>query len=200
MLRFTPTPPWCHQPLAGAHRSSKGYSLTELIAAVAIIAIMAGLALHSFTNRARAEKLKTGTQSMAAWLDGVRQLAIQQSETCAIRVSGSGGTLQLEPYGSQTTACPSNTPRFDLKAASGATGVVLCAAAQGPTTAAPGCGSGSGNLQLLFTPRGTSTTDALLQTRLEGVSPNRCIQLIAPLGLLRIGRVAGSNCDWNKAS
>jgi prepilin-type N-terminal cleavage/methylation domain-containing protein len=190
----------CHQPLAGVPRSNQGFSITELVVVAALISMIVGIAVNNYAKRVQIERLKTGTQSMAAWLDGVRTLAIQQSETCAIRVSANDGRLQLEPFGSQGFACLSNSPDFNLKEASNSTQVVLCASAQGPTEPASSCNSASGNLQIIFTPKGTSPTNALLQTHLASTDQNRCIQLIAPLGLLRIGKVVGGSCNWNTAS
>lgn len=189
-----------HQPLAGVLRSNQGFSITELAVVAALISMIVGIAVNSYAKRVQIERLKTGTQSMAAWLDGVRTLAIQQSETCAIRVSADDGRLQLEPLGSQEFACLSNSPYFDLKEASHSTQVVLCVSAQGPTDPASSCNSASGNLQIIFTPKGTSPTNALLQTHLASTDQNRCIQLIAPLGLLRIGKMVSGSCNWNTAS
>lgn len=190
----------CHQRLAGALEPDSGFSLTELVVIVALISLLTGLALGSQSKRVQNERLKTGTQSLAAWLDGVRVLAIQRSETCAIRVSAADRTLSLQPYGIQTSACPSERPSFDLQQASESTNIILCAAAQGPAAAAPICNASTGSLQILFTPKGTSPTNALLQTHLNGTDQNRCIQLVAPLGLLRIGKVIGGSCNWNTAS
>lgn len=198
-LLFRQAPLSFHQPLAGARKAHPGFSLAELMVVVALISIMSGLAISNFISRAQTERLKSGTQSLAAWLDSVRQISIQQSQVCTIRVSGVTGILRTEAYSSSIAACSSNTPSFDLKAASDTKNIILCASSLGPSASAPNCTSGTGEIQLVFTPKGTSTTNALLQTHLQGAEPNRCIQLIAPLGLIRIGRTISGSCNWNSA-
>jgi Tfp pilus assembly protein FimT len=175
---------------------------------VAIISILSTIGIISYRNLLQKEYLKSGTQSMAAWLDGIRRLAIQQSETCAVQVSGSTATLRLVAYPDQTQPCGGSSRSFNLKREAGTESITLCATLQGPSSPAPACNTGSGNLTILFTPRGTSAspdpsnpslTGTLLQTRIAGVTPNRCVQVIAPLGLLRLGRILENSCNWNKA-
>lgn len=164
------------------------------------MSVMTGLAVNTYSQRLQVERLKSGTQSMAAWLDATRSLAIQQSETCAISLSASNLTLQLAPYGNQAVACASNSPIFNLREASSSENIALCADNQPPEASAPPCDSSTGDIQILFTPKGTSPSNALLQTHLKGSTENRCVQIIAPLGLLRIGKVVDGFCNWNTAS
>jgi hypothetical protein len=48
----------------------------------------------------------------------------------------------------------------------------------------------------VFTPRGTTTTDAELRMNLPGSTLGRCIRLLKPLGLLRSGKQRFDTCVY----
>jgi len=57
----------------------------------------------------------------------------------------------------------------------------------------------SGSDSLVFTPRGTATTSLLIQLSVPEASADRCIAVLAPMGQIRSGRVAGGRCDFTTA-
>jgi prepilin-type N-terminal cleavage/methylation domain-containing protein len=169
-----------------------GFSLVELLVVVAILGILAGIMGPSLIRNLRDQRLKASSESMAAWLDQLRRRAIQESRRCSITVQGTSGELQA----SADNLCGS-FPAFSIDDVS--QDVVLCAVSQGVAANAPSCNSGGGTATIRFSPRGTSPDDVLLQVAIPGHSPNRCVQLVAPLGLLRVGRIANNRCDWSSA-
>jgi len=86
----------------------------------------------------------------------------------------------------------------DLRSSTGSDAIRLCAAAVAADAPAPACPGAEAQLTILFTPRGTSTTDALLRVQMPGYSPDHCVQLIRPLGVLRTGRVVAGVCNWSQ--
>jgi prepilin-type N-terminal cleavage/methylation domain-containing protein len=171
----------------------QGFSLVEQLVVVLIIGILAAIPSLGAIRTLRDQRLKAAAEGLATTIDELRRRAIQESRSCTAEVVAASG--ELRP--AATNAC-SAFPTFSVAEAAGGP-VLLCADALGPTAAAPACTANSGSVTLVLTPRGTSTSDALLQLAIAGHSPNRCVQLIAPLGLLRLGRIANNRCDWSSA-
>ncbi|MFM9111535.1 MAG: prepilin-type N-terminal cleavage/methylation domain-containing protein [Prochlorococcaceae cyanobacterium] len=173
-----------------------GFSLVEVMVTVVVLGVLGSMDGSAMVALLRDQRLRAGSETLVAWLEEQRRRAIQTARSCTIEVVGASGLLR--PLAG-TNACGS-IPPFVLAEVSGSS-VRLCASASGPTQTAPACTgtSGTGSLSIVLTPRGTSTTDALLQLAITGHSPNRCVQLIAPLGLLRPGQVINGRCDWSSA-
>jgi type II secretory pathway pseudopilin PulG len=172
----------------------RGFTLVEQLVIVLILGVLAAIPAFSAITSLRSQRLKAGSEGIVTWLDELRRRAIQQSQTCTVEVAASSGLLRAAA-GNQCGAFPP----FDLAEAAGAP-VLLCADALGPTATAPACTASRGSLTIVLTPRGTSPGDALLQLAIAGHTPNRCVQLIAPLGLLRPGRIQNGRCDWSRAT
>lgn len=176
----------------------KGFTLVEQLVVVLILGILGSIASLGAVRNLRDQRLKAGAEGLATTIDGLRRRAIQDSRTCTAEVVGSSRELKA----ATTNACQTDSGQpfqsFLLDEATG-TPVLLCADALGPTATAPACTASRGSVTLVLTPRGTSTSDALLQLAISGHSPNRCLQLIAPLGLLRLGRIQNGRCDWSTA-
>jgi hypothetical protein len=164
--------------------------------ATAIIGILGGIGAVNYQNSVKRERLKAGTESLAAWLDEIRRLAIQKSESCLIKVNGTTKVFKLTPYNNKTIPCDESMQEYSFREAAQSDTAILCAAELSPLESAPKCTSNTGEFNITFTPRGTSLNNALFQTQLDSAT-HRCVQLIAPLGLIRVGRIIGSRCNWN---
>jgi Tfp pilus assembly protein FimT len=164
-----------------------------MLVAVAVIGILSSIVLRTGLEELNDERSRTGVRSMAAWLEEVRQRAISESVSCQIQVLPAEG--RLEPAASNRCG---SFPAYDLRSSTGSDAIRLCAAAVAADAPAPACPGAAAQLTLLFTPRGTSTTDALLRVQMPGYSPDHCVQLIRPLGVLRTGRVVAGVCNWSQ--
>ena len=76
------------------HRSwSAGYSLIELIITIGMIAVVTTWAVPSFLNYYRSAKVRAGAQTVSAYLNEARQLAIKTNGP--VCVSHTASTMQF---------------------------------------------------------------------------------------------------------
>jgi len=173
-----------------------GFSLPELLVAMAITGILSGIGFALFQRQWQGERTKAAARELAARLDELRRRAQQKAGACHVAIDPAGTTLS--PDAVNTAAC-GNFGSFSLRAAvQGATDLVLCVQALDSTAA---CNAATAGTTLVFTPRGTATTSALLRLQRPGDSTARCVAVVAPLGLIRSGRApaAGGSCDFTTA-
>ena len=159
----------------------------ELMITMVIAGILSGIAISSMSQPWRRQRLDTAAKELTAWLEQRRIQAIQTSSNCIISINASQaqfaaasdnscGEFGLLDLRNTTT----NSQSLNLKSTDGTNDVD----------------------ELLFTPRGTSTTAAelILSLSLPGESRKRCINITSPLGLIRLGRLSASNtCDYTTA-
>jgi len=182
-----------------------GFTLTELLIVVSIIGILTGISLSMLNSNRRDERLKAALRETSVWLDDVRSLAIRQDMACQIQINNSLKRLRIHP--TQTSdPCQSAAHADHLiqpKLSSGDT-FVLCSkqltAAQDPTQTSITCdASDASTTQTTFTPRGTITATVLIKATLHNADQGRCIAVVAPLGLIRSGRISNGTCDLTTA-
>lgn len=165
--------------MSRARQPGTGFSLPELMVIVAIAGILAGLAIPNFTRNWQDERLNSASKQTIAWLDDLRRKAIQQSSPCSVEISGNPALL--------TGSCqnlPDQTSTLDLRAEiANMDQLTFNLTSNSPST-------------WIFTPRGTTTTDAELRMTLEGSGLGRCIRLLGPLGLLRSGKLRSGTCIY----
>jgi Tfp pilus assembly protein FimT len=164
-----------------------------LLVVLTVVGILSAIVLRTGLDELNDERSRSGVRSMAAWLEEVRQRAMSESVSCQVEVRPAEGLLQP----AATNGCGS-FPAYDLRSSTGSDAIRLCAAAVAADAPAPACPGAEAPLTILFTPRGTSTTDALLRVQMPGYSPDHCVQLIRPLGVLRTGRVVAGVCNWSQ--
>ena len=160
-------------------KPERGFSLPELMVIVAIVGILAGLSIPSFMRNWQDERLNSASKQALAWLDDLRRKSIQQSSPCRVQISNNPAQL--------TGSCD-NTPDMTL---------TLNLAAEIPNTDQLAFTLiNNSPTTWVFTPRGTTTTDAELRMTLPGSDLGRCIRLLAPLGLLRSGKLRSNTCVY----
>ena len=178
-----------------------GFTLTELLIVVSIIGILSGISLSTLNNNRRDERLKAALRETSVWLDAVRSLAIRQDMACQIQINNSLKRLWIQPTQTsdpcQTSALADHLIQPQLRP--GDT-FLLCSkqltATQDPTTTSITCdSSGTSTTKTTFTPRGTITSTVLIKATLHNADQGRCIAVVAPLGLIRTGRITNGTCD-----
>ena len=166
-------------------RNHNGFTLLELMLVVALIGLLSGIALPTFLSNWEDERLKATTKITVAWLDDLRRKAIQNSVPC--RATWDAANSSLSAQCDHETG-PSGT--LNLKAEiSNSENLAVSLPTDDPTI-------------WIFTPRGTSTTDAEAIITLKGSKDlGRCLRVTAPLGLIRAAKRRPSEdgnpeCDY----
>ena len=177
-----PSPHWHPQS------ADQGFTLTELMVTMAVAGILSGIALSSMSQPWRRQRLDTAAKELTAWLEQRRIQAIQTSSNCIISINTSQAQL--------AAASDNNCGEFGL--------LNLRNTTTNSQSLKLESTYGTNDVdELLFTPRGTSTTAAELRLSLSlpGESRQRCINITSPLGLIRLGRsLSDSNtCDYTTA-
>ena len=164
--------------------SPSGFTLVELLIATAILGILSGLAIPSFFRQWEDERLNSANKTLAAWVDDQRKRALQNSIPCDVTFDLTNA-IASSKCDHETTIGES----LDLRSLiSNSNGINMSMV--------------EGTNLWTFSPRGTTTSAAELQLTLTGSDDlGRCLRLMAPLGLLRSGRLnQEGQCDYTTAS
>ena len=160
-----------------------GITLVELMATMVVAGILSGIAFSSFVQPWQRQRLDSAAKELTAWLEERRIQAIQTSSNCIIDID----TVNAQLEEASDNGC-GDFGELDLRSTtSNSQGINLI--------------SNNNVSQVLFTPRGTSTTAAELSLSLSGASRQRCVGITSPLGLIRLGRRsdADANCNYTTA-
>jgi Tfp pilus assembly protein FimT len=160
-------------------RAAEGFSLIELMAIVAIVGILAGVAIPNFTRNWEDERLNSASKQLVAWLDDQRRKAIQQSSPCRIVITTATADFNGTCDNNSSQIANLNL-RNEIRNSSS---IALNLTANSPPI-------------WVFTPRGTTTTDAELRITMTGSNLGRCIRILKPLGLIRSGKLRAGACIY----
>jgi prepilin-type N-terminal cleavage/methylation domain-containing protein len=189
-------------PVAGLAR---GFTVVELMVAVAIIGVVSSVLFTVSQDSWRRERANAATLELAAWLDQISRSPEQNGVSCQVTVN----TGTLAPGAVLASVTPTNcATEANLRLP----GINIT---QNFQVAATGGLGGPGTSQWWFTPRGaisttapatntgSSATDISVRISVAGQAPVRCVRLSGTLGLQRMGRNNASgdpnnNCtDWS---
>lgn len=186
--------------------SSAGFTMVELMMAMAIAGILSGLAIASYSNRWGQERLLGASRAVHAWLDEHRRIAMQQGGACKIQINATNATLNpKDPM--ITLPDSSTTPNV---CANRAALLIQESVKNGDQIQLRKSTINSNADALIFSFRGFSqiaqtnnnwSTQPQLELRLSmpGITRERCIKVASPLGLIRNGfaNSSDSSCIYN---
>jgi len=188
---------------------SAGFTMVELMMAMAIAGILSGLAIANYSSRWGQERLLGASRATHAWLDEQRRIAMQQGGACKIKIDTTKASLDpTDP----TITLPDSSTTTNVCANRGS--FLIQESVNNGTQIQLGTSTINSNADaLIFSFRGFSqiakannswSTQPQLELRLSmpGVSHERCIKVAHPLGLIRNGfaNTSESSCIYNTSS
>jgi prepilin-type N-terminal cleavage/methylation domain-containing protein len=82
------------------HRlNARGFSLTELIVVVGVLALMMAVSVPFFLNYWQTSTLRAGAEELVTVLNGARQLAIKENQTVCVTTAASAVTYHVTNCG-----------------------------------------------------------------------------------------------------
>lgn len=185
----------------GAHKmnqfrsksSISGFSLAELLVSIVIIAILASISLGTYISTVKRQANRSASLNTAEWLDNIRKRAIQQNQPCTVSISTSLNTL----FPSTSNLCGS-FPTLDISESStGGSKPRFCYFSANPLITSSSCSqsSTSSTNDIVLSPRGTTTNQALFEFYILNDSPTSCAILLSPLGIIRSGTIKNGSCN-----
>ena len=170
-------------PMKQLSSQEQGFSLVELIVVTALIGLVSGISLPLLTRNLENEQLNAATKVAAAWLDDIRRQAIQNSTPCRVVVDSANTSL--------------NGSCDDL--ANSSSSLKLSDEVQSKQPIAL-WRTDTGTSEIVFTPRGTATSGVDLELSFAGSALGRCLRVMAPLGLVRLGQRIDSACRFSSST
>ena len=161
----------------------QGFSLVELIVGIFIIGLVSGISLPLLTRNLENEQLNAATKVAAAWLDDIRRQAIQNSTPCRVVIDSANTSL--------------NGSCDDLANSSSSLNLSDEIQSKKPLTLTR---TDTGTTEIVFTPTGTATSGADLELSFAGSPLGRCLRVMAPLGLVRLGQRIDSACRFSSST
>lgn len=194
--------------------SSRGFTLVELISVITIVGILSSISIFSYRRHVLKETLQSINRELHGKMEEWRKLAIQESHPCKIifskaqRAFGpplneSGKAVRIEIPQSATGTTTKEMPNACASAAAlqldtlNNSGQSLTMAI-GPEE----------STAVIFSFRGlseavpnSSSPSTEIRLGIEGLKEQRCLKIMHPLGLVRLGRASSTTdqCSYQSA-
>jgi prepilin-type N-terminal cleavage/methylation domain-containing protein len=177
-----------------ASQGMQGFSLAEVLLAVALIGILSSIVIANDPGQWQRERANALANELAGWLEEVLSYSMRNNAQCDVQITTGtrnvGSTLASI---TNTAACPVRAPTFTIPA-------VLGQAGDQYEVASFNADSGVAQTTFTYTPRGaitaTNNLQILMAVRPGGgaaVVPLRCVRITATLGLISVGRNDGAS-------
>ena len=192
------------------HPSNTGFSVTELLAVVAVVGILSAVGVHTSGNEWRRERVNAVATELAGWLETVRRTSLK-GNACQVTISGgnlaTGATLATasELLAGNGISIPiTANPSIANNCLTGQPLQISGTLGNSTYAVAP-----SGSTSFKFTPRGTVNAAAantqlaipvVIEISLAGSGgPLRCVRISEGLGLISVGssNSSGGTCPDN---
>lgn len=177
----------------GLPASILGFSLAELLIALSISGIIAGLSISSYRAMVKSQALQSAAIATAAWLEQAQKQAMQQNSPCTL--SPSPATNRLQAGASNSCGAMETVNLNEIGKGIGSLG--FCFRSIDPLIAQLGCTqtSASSTDPIVFSPRGTVSRSAVFEFYAKSESAKTCTIILAPIAIIRHGRIRDGFCD-----
>lgn len=171
-------------------RSNRGFSLLELVIVIVIVGILSGISITTFGRNRSKEELKQASREGVAWLKQVQSRAIQQHRICAVTIGQQSASAVATP--SSVSTLQESEQCIDIGSHSFNSPIILLKS-DCPFS------DDSQSLNVSFTARGTMPCGGEIHLESRNKNNQRCISLLAPLGVIREGPKIQGQCDYTSA-
>ena len=171
-------------------KSNAGFSLIELIIVITIVGILSGISITTFGRNRSKEELKQASREGIAWLKQVQSQAIQKHRICAITIDRQSASAVATPL--SVSQLQESKQCTDIGAHTFNSPIILLKS-DCPFS------DDSQSLNVSFTARGTMPCGGEIHLESRNKSNQRCISLLAPLGVIREGPKIQDQCDYTSA-
>ena len=156
----------------------------ELMIVLVIVAILSAVAIPNLQSAMRREQLTATSLSIVNWLERVRNQAVKDMEPCEISITtddSSDASLAITP---DSPGC-SELTTFNLSEERNSSSNISLVLPE------------SSDSTFSFSPRGSMNSDQEMEITMKGSPNNRCIKVVAPVGLIRTGIKREGACSYD---
>ena len=162
-------------------KDQNGFTTFELLVVLVILAIISTVALPGLRPSYRREVVSAKAQSVANWLEDARGEAIKDMLSCEVDLENSqNGIISITKT---STGCQS-MGSLDLNKDGRISETISIKEFNGLST-------------VEFSPRGTVDGDIEFQISSSSESIKKCIRILSPIGLVRLGIKASEKCRYD---
>lgn len=186
--------------------NSNGFTLAELLVVVALISILSGVAIASFSQRWAQERLLAAIRETHTWLESQRLIAMKEGQACEISINTTTATLDpsaenvsLANGETLINSCKGQAPLSIRDAVTNGGGISLSTSDPHAT----GIRFSFRGLSEIITTSSDPNKQQVLVLKLNhpDSQKQRCIKLMSPLGLIRTGwsDANASSCQFSNS-
>ena len=162
-----------------------GFTIMELMIVLVIVAILSAVAIPNLRSSMRREQLTATSLGIVNWLERVRNQAVKDMELCELSITTDEASDVSLAITSDSPGC-SNLTTFNIVEQNNTPSEISLALSE------------SSDSEFSFSPRGSVNRDQEIELTMEGSPTTRCIKVLAPVGLMRIGIKRDGACSYEK--